>query len=478
MGNTNQRAEQVTYEDLVTFLNACFVCTSQKEYYSSLEASGVSVAFLHDYVCGNYRALYAKMLAARLNHFNQVQIILHLLSEGQGQTKQQLREEGDLIFHVLCKLPNQRVYRMFAELARRKVNNRRSRAIIRRYLLSRKQLPFEVIKYRRLMKWAVRHAHIAVEPEVGRILFEKKHRVPFQEPLFEAWRVAHYSKESVYQLPYSVAEGFAASWGLDRAQFLERISDKMTHTEKLRMQTSSRKDNVDLEFNWSKANLTSLCIYLLSLSGEERFQRRKELQTYLTHAALRIARQVPRMGRVAAVLDNSYSSIGSSEKGRRPLALALAVSQLLARCSERYLPCWVSPCTEELAVQASGNTDLVGPLLRALRFQPSLVVILSDGYENAPPLAAHQVISVFQAKLDPKKDIKFVHFNPTMSASSTHEIKRIASSVPTIGLRQAEEFFTMLGFARFVQGDASFSELEQYLQLCAQEMLSESVNHG
>ncbi len=73
-------AARVAHEDLVVFLNACFACTGQREFYSDGHEQTVSIAFLHDYIRGNYRRLYARSLAAGVNHFNQGRILLELLS--------------------------------------------------------------------------------------------------------------------------------------------------------------------------------------------------------------------------------------------------------------------------------------------------------------------------------------------------------------------------------------------------------------
>jgi hypothetical protein len=43
--------------------------------------------------------------------------------------------------------------------------------------------------------------------------------------------------------------------------------------------------------------------------------------------------------------------------------------------------------------------------------------------------------------------------------------------IPTVGLRDAEDLSTMLNFARFAEGSASLSELEDYLGQRVQQML-------
>ena len=67
-------------EDIVMFINACLTCTGQREFYDDACRQTESIAFLHRYILGNYRRLYAQTLAAGINHFNQSEIILSLLA--------------------------------------------------------------------------------------------------------------------------------------------------------------------------------------------------------------------------------------------------------------------------------------------------------------------------------------------------------------------------------------------------------------
>ncbi|MCA9685365.1 MAG: hypothetical protein KC457_24510, partial [Myxococcales bacterium] len=84
-------------DDLVTFINACNACTRQAEFYSDAKGQGVSIEFLHEYILGNYRRLYARTLVAGINQFNRGQIIAHLLAAGAPDDPQQRAEEGALM---------------------------------------------------------------------------------------------------------------------------------------------------------------------------------------------------------------------------------------------------------------------------------------------------------------------------------------------------------------------------------------------
>ena len=105
---SNTAAQRVAREDLVMFINACFSCTGQREYYSDSRGQAVSIGFLHEYILGNYRRLYARTLAAGINHYNQATIIVNLLSSGKEVEAGHRLEEGALIRAALRRLPPHR----------------------------------------------------------------------------------------------------------------------------------------------------------------------------------------------------------------------------------------------------------------------------------------------------------------------------------------------------------------------------------
>lgn len=464
--------ERVGREDLVLFINAAFSCTRQHEFYTDAGGQALTIEFLHQYILGNYRRLYARTLAAGVNHFNQSLILFNLLATGRETPAAFREEEGALIRAGLRALPPQRALRLLEQLRERRINNRRTRAVIRDYLASRPDPVFDAIKYRPRVRAAARHAHLPLPAEVGRFLFGNR-KAPFQTELLERFRQAAYSREAVYGLPYTVAEGLARKHGIPRDVFLSRIGAQMTVGERLRLQgVAEETRGVSLDLDLGRVPLTRLALYLLSLPLEARAIRREELQAALTAAARRTVRRAPfRLGKVAAVLDRSYSTSGSVEKRRRPLAVALAASHLLRIAAREYRAFWTVPTEEELLVTARGQTDLATPLLDALEWGAEVVVIISDGYENDPPGAADEVARVFRQKFDPEHQVSIVHANPVFDPGFFAP-RPLGNSIPTVGLRDAEDLPTMLGFARFADGTAPLSHLEEYLAVRVRELFA------
>ncbi len=465
------RAEQVAREDLVMFVNACFSCTGQREFYNDARGQAVSIEFLHAYILGNYRRLFARTLAAGINHFNQEQIVLNLLSTGKQTSPEDRREEGALIAATLRALPPQRAFRVLELLRERRINNRRARAIAREYLEGRPDLGFDAVKYRAKLRATVAHGHLKLSGELNPFLFHGWRKRVYATPLLEKFRQAHYDQAAIFELPFTVAEGLAVKHGIPRDVFLQRIEPRLTAAERLRLQGAAARANEAISIDLGRAPLTKLALYVLSLKQETRRERRAELHAALEQAAARTLRRasVP-LGRVAAVLDNSYSASGSTEKRRRPLGVALAAHYLLAASAREYRAFWTNPVEDPLFLEARGQTDLATPLLDALDGTPDLVVVVSDGYDNDPPNAVAEVTRVFRTKLDPARRTSIVHANPVF-ASELYASRGLGALVPTVGVRDAEDLPTVLGFARFAEGAAPLSELEGYLAARVRRLL-------
>jgi hypothetical protein len=458
--------DRIEREDLVMFINACLTCTGQKEFYDDYSYSygqKISLDFLHDYILGNYRRLYSLTLSAGINHFNQAQIILKLLASGRNIPIADRALENQLITTTLDRLPPQRAWGLLLQLRKRGINNRRARSIAQAYINSRgAKLAFQAVKYRAKLRAIVSHFHLKLEPELNNFLFGHWQN-SFKTEIFEQFRQANYSASAIYQLPLTIAEGLAVKHNVPREIFLEKIQSQMTAGEKLRLQNSAATAGVALSIEPHRLSLTKLALYLLSLPISQREARHVELTDWIDLSAKATLRQTPlQLGKVAAVLDRSYSSSGSREKRRRPLGIALSIDALLSIAADEYRAFWTVPIADPLLVTPRGQTNLAHPLLDALDWQPDTIVIISDGWENDPPGAVAELLRVYYGKLDKQRQISIVHCNPVFNAND-YELKQLSHLIPTIGIREAEDLPTVLAFMRFADGRGSLSELEAYL---------------
>lgn len=465
--------ERVTREDLLMFINACFACSGQREFYSDGHDQSVSIEFLHQYVLGNYRALYARTLACGVNDFNQALIIANLLATGKLVHAAERATENALITLALRRLPAHRAMHLVAKLAERKINNRRTRAIVQAFLAQPAHRELRAVKYRRTFWRAAAHSHIKLHGELGSFFTRGWRERKFQTPMFETFRQAHYSEKALYELPFTVAEGVAHKHGVSRETFLARIEPRLTAGERLRLQNASTSE-LGHAYAIDPAKLSPMKLASYILAQLDRAARKDTFHVALALSSRRAAQRGHiQLGKVACVLDRSYSASGSSEKRRRPLAMALAASYFLAASAVHYTAFWSTPLLpgeSEITLDARGATDLATPILDALATAPDLLIIVSDGFDNDPPGVAGQVLSLACAKLNVPL---IVHLNPVFD-SERYGPKTLCAAVPTMGIRDVENIPTLLMFARFAHAAASLTELLEHLNVRVKLFLDES----
>ncbi|MFE1538935.1 MULTISPECIES: hypothetical protein [Streptomyces] len=472
MNTSETLADLVAAEDVLLFVNAAITATGQREFRSDAVGQQLSLDFLHAYVRVNYRRVYASSLALDINDHNAARIVLGLLETAGEASAEERRTEGRLIAARLALLPPQRVYRLFGEVRRAGINNRRTRAIMRDWLAARPDLGHDAVKYRGGVKTAARHIHLRCPEgagplaEVGAFLFRPGRLPRYEHRLLDAWRRAHYEQGAVAELPFTVAEGFAARHGMKREVFLKRAAPRMTRLERLRTHSVTQRPEIDL----TAMPLTRLALYVLSLPFEQRAARRTELTGALRTAARRAAGgHAGSWGRVHAVLDDSFSSSGSGQKRRRPLAVALAGHHLLEALAApgAYRGLWTSGRGDALLVRPWGPTPLGMRVLDALEpgpggAAPDRLVIVSDGWDNAPAGLAGEVLRVWRKRLDPGRRTAVVHVNPVYDADG-FDVRRLTAGVPTAGIRDAEDLPALVEIARFAEGRTGAAELHAYL---------------
>ena len=464
----------VAAEDVLLFVNAATASTGQREFSETADQQAMSLAFLHEYMRVNYRDLYAATLALGINDHNAMLAVRGLLASGRDATAEQKVLEGRLIARTLSMLPPPRVFRLFKALQRDGVNNRRTRAIIRDWMTGLKGPAYHAVKYRSGFKAGLKHAHVDLgDDELRDFLFGPLQRKPYSTPILETWRQAHYDGNVLYKLPYTVAEGFAAKRGIKREVFLERIAKQMTPLE--RMRTDHQAFDVfdvmdgrvricggpDAVAPW----LTRGAVRILALSLDERAARRAEFTDGMRRLARSEAGELAgALGRVTAVLDDSFSSFGSPVKRRRPLAVALATHFLLEALAApgQYTPLWMSGRDDPLLAYPNGATPLGTRLLDALETDPERIVVVSDGWDNSPPGLAGEVLRVWRTRLDPERRVDIVHVNPVFDAEGL-DVRALSPLVPSVGIRDAEDLVLLVELAQFAQGRVGLPELMAYL---------------
>jgi hypothetical protein len=469
------RADAVEREDLEIFIQASLSATGQAEFGEEAAEQALSLGFLHEYMLGTCRPFYARCLALGLNHQAISRIVISLLRAGAPADAEERALEGRLIASALQSLPPQRVYRLARRLRQLGVNNRRTRSTLKAWF-QRRDAAFDAVKYGRSLRLLCRHIHLAPAGELQAFLFRSRPqgRV-WQTPLFELWRRAHHDQRALLQLPLTVAEGLAARRGIPRERLLKAMAGTMTAAERGRsLAQRLQPGQTPTADGLAQMGLTRLCAYALSLSLEQRRRWLLPLREAQDRCAHRLQRRSGlRLPRVGLVLDRSWSSSGSRERSRHPLALALGLEALLRACADEVicLPTasrleeLVSDRWEPLLAEPWGHTDLATPILQGLQAGVDLLIVVSDGAENSPPGAAAEVLRLARERLGLRPPL--LHLNPVYCADS-FRLRGLGPGLQAFGIRQAEDLPVILHLVGW--GEASDPRVR--LSLLAQRYLT------
>jgi len=105
-----------------------------------------------------------------------------------------------------------------------------------------------------------------------------------------------------------------------------------------------------------------------------------------------------RYANVGVVLDASASMVGSGTQKFRPLAVALAMRDVLVASAAMSAFVESTGAVDEFGmVTPAGDTALAGLIVKALKRKPDAVYVLTDGYENAPAGRVDEMLQAARA---------------------------------------------------------------------------------
>ncbi len=101
-------------------------------------------------------------------------------------------------------------------------------------------------------------------------------------------------------------------------------------------------------------------------------------------------------------------------------------------------------------------------MLDALETGPDRLVIVSDGWDNAPPGLAGEVLRVWRTRLDPGRRTGVVHLNPVYDADG---FRRAPTGPGSADGRDPGRGgpASLVEIARFAEGRTGAAELKAYL---------------
>lgn len=438
--NLVEQNEKIDLEKLNSFLNMAVTSTIQDEYYSDADEQSEAVFKAHKDMLENQREVYSLSVLLPINDVHKQYMVFNLLKNSKDLSGDQKRYENNIILTALKHMPTNRAYKIFTVLRRNKVNNARTRWVAQKFLESRSNLVFESVKYKKWIKDIIVHNHLKPSNDTGvafDFLFNKIKANKKYPELITNYLNAKKDVEAVYKLPYSVAVGFKNLHKIKDDEFYEKIKAKMTHSEKLRAQNVSGKADVKIGTDLSSYSPVRLLKYLRA--SETAVPKAKAFNSFET-GCKKIANGIPLSFKsIQIVVDRSASMYGSAKKKSHPVSVAEACAGVLM-----HLTSDGSHIKDELKKHflenPMGSTDLSAPILAALKKEPELLVIISDGYENQPAGLANQVINAYLSKIG-KAGI--IHLNPVFAPES-NDVRKLNDKIITMGIRDVNQLLLIL----------------------------------
>jgi len=459
-------SEQVK-KAILAFLDMSSTATGQKTYYNKKSEQLDAMKDIHNAVYDINRGLYLAMLT--LPGVMDISIqhgITKVLSDtNSDESILSNNDEAELIKLLSNNLKADRLLKMFGMICDNKINRRSVRTFILVSILSHRNLPWWSVKYRRHLLKALRHAWgMKYSSVISRILSGGIENASTQDVSLVNRLIDRYTinsscpKNDIYEsicyifgkninfnneilsarikarddlsagknLPSEVLEGIRGRFHkqVDKEFVIQLSKNVMTDKDKLRKQRSAKKSGINLEFNASKLDAVSLYVYALEDGMTD------DIHLELNEKASRAVSYFPlHYENAAIVLDTSLSMSGTNHNKNRPLAISLAIKDVIEKaCQSCEIFCSGRDIDENGLVHASGDTSLAKSIAKAFMDEPDVVFLLTDGYENAPAGRVHEVMSAVR-KLGINTPV--YQFNPVM-ASEASGVRRLSDHISVL----------------------------------------------
>jgi hypothetical protein len=455
------------------FLDVASTSLGRATHYNSREQQEAAERSNHAQLFGFDRDLYALMLLVPGISDRARQLgIRTLLGNPRNEAAGMLDVEGEraVIELMVANLPPQRMLKLFAGMADKagdRVNNARTRKLILRTLLSSPRLELWAVKYRskvrdvlvhawgrktasflrrvlstpvagcsvedqralarHIGKYAGRNARIAREC-VGFVLGATLEPTL---PLLVAFSAAKHDLAAGAKLPLEVLEGIRSSHHpqVDRRTLLALGKGTLTKTQRKQVQREANQAGVEVAMDPRDYAAVELYVYSYAMGVTD------DIAAALVAHGRRAAAEFPvRYARIGVLVDASGSMVGHATQALRPMAVALALRDMLQAVgdSHRTIYCGGEFRAEDHARLSSpsalgfaglcrpaGETALAEGLLELLDVdeaqRPEAIYVISDGYENAP---AGRFSEVLLALRGMGIEIPIYHLCPVFAAEA------------------------------------------------------------
>jgi len=436
-----------------SFLEVAGTAVGRATFYNTLEELEGAEERVHQSLFGLDRGLYAALLALPgvTDHTRQIGL-LRLLGRTEGRGDSAYlgeREEGELVEWLVGSLAPPRRFKFFGMVRQARVNNARTRRLILRTILPAPRLELWATRYRAKLRVALTHALGSRDASILKAILA---RVPVSRsdreraflrrrlgrhidasdyasvnecvgfllgnesnltlPLLRAYVDAKGDLESGGKLPYETLEGLRSTYHPDRtsAEVLELTREQLTAGQRIAMQRKAESDGVEIEFVPERYDAVRLFLYA--------FERGlvPEIDATLDGKAAETAAHLPvQFDSIGILVDASASMVGHGTQPLRPMAVALALRDVLKAACPRTAVRYCGGEEDGRLVRPCGDTSLAEPLVSLLAESPEAVFILSDGYENAP---AGRVAEVMDRVRELGDTTPVYQFSPVFAAEA------------------------------------------------------------
>jgi len=457
---------------LGSFLDTVAAATDRATHYNTREEQKQAILQLHKDIFSIDRGIYGLCLCLPgINDYSkQLGMGFFLDNPRSGEAILTPAQEGKLIRHLAGSVEPQRMIKAFLEFRKNRINNSRTRKLILNCLLGNKNLKHWSVKYRYKIRQCLQHAW-------GQNVFKSVYKcleAKHGKGVKKAWTEKQKTTLSKYVEPYTDADvteplafilGFenriksdpmkkyikakknlAEGKGLPKEQLFylrsrfhtsvgkdvvyELAKSGMTKRQKALVQKATKKVGVKVEFNPHSLDAVRLYIYAYEMGMTD------EIRAALKQKAKKSAEAMfSKHGHIGIIVDCSRSMMGDDTQKNRPIAVSLAVRDMLkeASSSADVVHCGGAP--RGGLVFPCGPTSLASALVSLLKYDPEIVYVLSDGYENAPAGRFSEVLKIVR---EMGINTPVVQVSPVVAAEKAGALRTLAPEVEAVPLSKPE----------------------------------------
>lgn len=421
--NVTVRAKEDITQAVLSFIDMAITATDRATHYNTQDEQNEALEATHQFIFEANRGLYGAIaVLPGMTNISKRMVVTRLLNDKTGVDHSLLttEEENKLIIYLAQSFKPTQLLRLFDMLRENRVNNKSTRRLILKSILSHDNFEFWAVKYRTRIHKALQHAwgvktttwikhtlaksrktadeklglmkyidkytstinqtrRKAIHECVSHILGNERN---YSTPILKAFYAAREDLTKGSILPTEVLEGIRSVYhpNVSHAEVINISKRTMSETEKMKKQRSAKKQGVTVEFNPLAQDIVDLYIYALEEGSNA------EIFEAMQKKAYDIAQTYPMSyQKVSIIVDTSKSMFGDKTQKRRPMAISLAMRDVLSALAteEAYVFTTNGEFDQYGLIEPEGDTSMAEALINALEKEPDIVYVITDGYENA-----------------------------------------------------------------------------------------------